>query len=484
MNGEERRPAGNEPDQGFSLRDRILGDKLTIRRKLMAIMLVTSTLTVFIASSAFIAFSWFARRQALERDLASLAPAIGNTCEVALQFGIPDDAERILATVEARPAIVLACIYDADGQLFAAHDPESRAAIALPLEAGPDVDVHDHVNGVLRLTHPVHLKTRRIGTVYLEADMREIRAALGRDSLILGGVALLALVGSYLLSSRFQGLISGPILGLAATAQTISEVEDHSIRAEMTAGGEMATLVQAFNGMLDAIEVRDSALVAGEKRYQTLFDTAEVSLWEQDISEVRQTMQELSAQGVSDLRRYLEEHPEFVARAAGQVRVVDVNSATVQLFDGASKDDLLGSLDSLFIPESLPVIREKLIAIAVGRRSFAAEAVHQTLTGRRIVALLSMALPREDETQHAIVSMMDITERKATEEELDRHRNHLTELVEKRTVELRKMVNLMAGREVRMAELKEVTKKLRAQLEEAGMTPVADDPLRVSIEPS
>ena len=35
----------------------------------------------------------------------------------------------------------------------------------------------------------------------------------------------------------------------------------------------------------------------------------------------------------------------------------------------------------------------------------------------------------------------------------------------------------MAGRENRMVELKETIKKLRAQLEGAGMAPVADDPL-------
>jgi len=38
-------------------------------------------------------------------------------------------------------------------------------------------------------------------------------------------------------------------------------------------------------------------------------------------------------------------------------------------------------------------------------------------------------------------------------------------------------VLLMAGREVRMAELKGVIRKLRAQLEAVGLTPVADDPL-------
>ncbi len=62
-------------------------------------------------------------------------------------------------------------------------------------------------------------------------------------------------------------------------------------------------------------------------------------------------------------------------------------------------------------------------------------------------------------------------------QELAEHHDHLEELVAERTSELRTMVNLMAGREVRMAELKGAIRRLRAQLEEAGLEPVADDPL-------
>jgi len=83
--------------------------------------------------------------------------------------------------------------------------------------------------------------------------------------------------------------------------------------------------------------------------------------------------------------------------------------------------------------------------------------------------VLTDKIPIVDETGAVtgiIVFAIDITKRKQAQDDL-----------EKRSEELRTMNNAMAGRENRMVELKKTTKKLRAQLEEAGMTPVADDPL-------
>ena len=75
----------------------------------------------------------------------------------------------------------------------------------------------------------------------------------------------------------------------------------------------------------------------------------------------------------------------------------------------------------------------------------------------------------------------DITKQKQAEVLLQEAYDTLEERVEDRTNDLSLMLDSMAGREVRMAELKKVIKKLRAQLKDAGFSPIADDPLNEDI---
>ncbi len=74
-------------------------------------------------------------------------------------------------------------------------------------------------------------------------------------------------------------------------------------------------------------------------------------------------------------------------------------------------------------------------------------------------------------------AMKDITERVRVEKALKQLNEELEERVNQRTGDLNILVESMTGRELRMAELKKVIKNLRAQIEDAGMTPIDDDPL-------
>lgn len=74
-------------------------------------------------------------------------------------------------------------------------------------------------------------------------------------------------------------------------------------------------------------------------------------------------------------------------------------------------------------------------------------------------------------------SSLDVSERKRAEELTARQQEELEQAVRERTADLRTMVNSMAGREVRMAELKGSVRALRQQLVDLGVRPAVGDPL-------
>ncbi len=160
------------------------------------------------------------------------------------------------------------------------------------------------------------------------------------------------------------------------------------------------------------------ALDASQKRYENIFQLAPVGIWEEDLSEVRAALAALKSQGVTDLRRHFAEHPEFLRRAAGMVRVLDVNQAALRMLGLPSKRPLLGALDRLFDRQSLELLREELIAIFDGKAFFEGESTNRTAQGKRLDTQVSLAIPSEQSAfRNMLVCTMDITERKRAQEE-------------------------------------------------------------------
>jgi PAS domain S-box-containing protein len=153
-----------------------------------------------------------------------------------------------------------------------------------------------------------------------------------------------------------------------------------------------------------------------ERRYRRIFDTVEVSIWEEDFSAVKEVIDKLKAEGVTDIRRYLVEHPDFVARAAALVRVRDVNEASLVMFGARDKSELLASLDRVFVPETLSTFAEEIAAIFDGRTRLQSETPGRTLSGQPLQLAFSIALAADDpQLRSVLVSMLDITERKRVE---------------------------------------------------------------------
>ena len=156
----------------------------------------------------------------------------------------------------------------------------------------------------------------------------------------------------------------------------------------------------------------EEALRQSERRYRTLFEAAPISLWEQEFSDVKKRLDGLPQGSPSDLKIYLESHPDLVRELAAQVRIIDVNRATLKLYGAESKSELYKGLPVVFAEESYGDFIAGLVEISEGKTSFYFEKVHRTLQGDAIdVQLYWMVAPGHEATySRVIVSIIDVTE--------------------------------------------------------------------------
>ncbi len=176
----------------------------------------------------------------------------------------------------------------------------------------------------------------------------------------------------------------------------------------------------------------EGALQESEKRYRGLFEHSPISLWEEDFSSIKIHLDDLKAQGVTDIHAYLLAHPQAVAEWAKQVKIIDVNNATLKLYKANNKAELLKNLGRIFNDDSYRAFRGELEMIAEGRTEFEWEGVDLTMTGEELIVSLSWSVAPgyEDSLARVIISVADVTERTRATEKLEYVSTHdaLTEL--------------------------------------------------------
>ena len=220
------------------------------------------------------------------------------------------------------------------------------------------------------------------------------------------------------------------------TAGRITRFERVAMRKDGSTFPVESNIMALADGTFQAItrditeqKKAEEALVRSESFYRAIFERANVSLWEEDIGELRVALDRLAAAGVSDFRAWLETHPDFIQEALRMIRVVDVNEATLRLYETKDKRDLIGPLASIFSLDT-PLTRqswiENLVAVAEGREYFEVESAALTFRNRLLNIIVSSYIPRRDERYpYMLISVTDITARKQAEGRLLENIAHL-----------------------------------------------------------
>ncbi|OHV16502.1 hypothetical protein BK022_11720 [Methylorubrum extorquens] len=167
------------------------------------------------------------------------------------------------------------------------------------------------------------------------------------------------------------------------------------------------------------------ALRASEAKYRDIFDTLAVAIWEHDFRAVKAEIQALRAGGVTDLRSYLVDHPEFVIKTRRMVQITDANETALRLLHIPTKEQFFSNLAG-FLPETDESFAECLIALDEGWPIFESKAQVRTATGNPVDIIVALTFPPGGRGLDRIYgSILDITERKRIEGVLDRTRAEL-----------------------------------------------------------
>ncbi|HWX56297.1 MAG TPA: ATP-binding protein [Verrucomicrobiae bacterium] len=228
-----------------------------IRKKLLVIIMLTSCVALCLAAVGFVASEVMSFRQHIRQNLTQLSEVIEANSTAAVTFNDPGAAEVLLASLSSQPSIQNACIYDRKGTPFARYSKSGTSPGAVRPDEPATMEFSS--NSVKSLQAIVFNK-ERIGTVYLESSLTEMHQRLELYGLIVMGVLLVSLLAAFVLASRLQRLISGPILELTAVTRQVSSNKDYSLRTVPKSDDELGMLMRGFNHMLQQVSDRDHQL--------------------------------------------------------------------------------------------------------------------------------------------------------------------------------------------------------------------------------
>jgi signal transduction histidine kinase/ActR/RegA family two-component response regulator len=228
-------------------------DALPVHRKLVAMALATTMLTLLAATTGLIGFDIWRYRIAAADDVESLAQVIAENSAAALAFADPEAATETVATTRVRPTVIRVCLYLPDDTLFASYArPGSPPCASHPYQS--------QRWSMLSARVPVTRNHRTLGSVVADRDLSDLGS---RIAVTVGaGLVTLLLAGAlaFALAQRLNRSVSAPIVELAAAARQIGS-PDYAIPQIRANPDEIGELVQSLTGMMQRLQDANSGLL-------------------------------------------------------------------------------------------------------------------------------------------------------------------------------------------------------------------------------
>ena len=364
--------------------------------------------------SALLVIDSAAVKHSLQEQFVAIAKIIADQTTAALSFEDSKAAAEVLETVSLESDVVLACIYEEHGKLFANFSPPTGK------ECNPVLDnTGTHFSSdYLHIYQDILLDANIIGTVYLRVSLALVEERFTTMLLIVIALIVLVSIAAFFLARYLQGYISKPILKLAAISKDISDRGNYDVQVRKETDDEIGELYSSFNDMLTQIRARRTA---------------------------RDNEKKLRRETEAQVRLLLESTAEAIYGVDKNGKCTFVNPACLRILGYSSSEQFLNIDPHTMLHRSLdengdtPFQRSKIYqVIKTGEGLHVDNEMMYKCDGTLFYAEY-WVYPINSDSQivGAVVTFIDITDRKEVEKQLKNYQEHLEEIVEKRTEEIK-----------------------------------------------
>ncbi|MCG8683940.1 MAG: response regulator [Desulfobacterales bacterium] len=274
----------------FSLRH------LSIRTKLILLLGFVSLLALFMISIVLSINEKFTAQNDLKGELTYMAHLVALNSSAALVFNDSQAAEEDLASLAAKPDIILALLYDQNGNIYSSFNREKVDITSVShqleelyasgfkmLEELKRTETLSHVvSGNYHLIHPVVDKGNLIGAIHLVDNMQQVEKRLLTYYMLMACIVLITLVIILFIATKVQSVFTGPLFDVINSMSLVSEQNNYDVRVAKQSNDETGILVDHFNRMLEEIQVRDKELKVYSEGLETM-----VSMRTKDLSQAK-----------------------------------------------------------------------------------------------------------------------------------------------------------------------------------------------------
>ena len=375
----------------------------SIGRKLMVLMMATSSASLLLVCAVLLGYDVVTYRQATVEHLSNLVQIIADNSKAALSFSDQSAAREVLATLKAEPHITAACIFDKQGKPFAQYHPQGATSLeAPPLRSPGTYSEADHLAQYL----PMRLSGDEIGVVYIESDTTELKQRYRSYAAIVALIMVFSWLASLLVVSRMRRTITGPLNELIKVSRAISDSGDLEHIIDIERKDELGDLARSFNSMIGYLKemAAVSEGIAGGDLSCNVTPRSEHDVLGHAFASM--------TDGLGGLVHVVRESAAQVAAGSNQVADASEDSAKINVQSSSAIDEVTSTMHEMSINVQNMVKNTQMQASSVSETSASIDEMVASIQRVADTAkvLLDISSRSRDEVQSGIGTMQKATE--------------------------------------------------------------------------